>query len=126
MTAARAGATPGDGGAIGPELAMLAAEYGVATGYADWAGRPVEIPADVVVRTLGALGVDATRPAAALAAVRAERAGRLLPPTVVATGGVPGGFRVPASSGDAAVECEDGSRLRWEFTGGQLTLPADL
>ncbi|MFE7583794.1 4-alpha-glucanotransferase, partial [Streptomyces gardneri] len=67
-------------------LARLAARHGVATEYSPSAGVTVSVPDAAVVAVLGALGVDATTPAAVDAALdaaeRAERE-RLLPPTLV-------------------------------------------
>ncbi|CAL9419536.1 4-alpha-glucanotransferase [Streptomyces sp. enrichment culture] len=67
-------------------LARLAALHGVATAYSPSPGVTVPVPDATVVTVLGALDVDATTPDAldaSLAAAEAERAERLLPPTVV-------------------------------------------
>ncbi|MHB8452141.1 MAG: 4-alpha-glucanotransferase, partial [Mycobacteriales bacterium] len=71
--------------AIDHDLARLAAHYGVATSYRDWAGRPVAVTASTVAAVLAQLGVDATRPAAELARAEQAAAHALLPPTVVHT-----------------------------------------
>ncbi|MDT0269201.1 4-alpha-glucanotransferase [Streptomyces sp. DSM 44915] len=67
-------------------LSRLAATHGVATAYAPTPGRSVEVPRETVVAVLAALGVDASGPAAIRAALArsADRARRLLPPTLVA------------------------------------------
>ena len=70
-------------------LARLAAGYGVATTYVDWAGREVEVGGLAVLAALGALGVDASTPAAVEAALaeQEERPWRTpLPPSVVIRG----------------------------------------
>jgi 4-alpha-glucanotransferase len=61
----------------------LAAAYGVATTYEDWARRPVPVAAETVRTVLGLLGVDAVDPAAALVAHERQRQQRGLPPTIV-------------------------------------------
>ncbi|MDN5750412.1 MAG: 4-alpha-glucanotransferase [Pseudonocardia sp.] len=67
------------------ELDELAAAHGVATGYRDGDRRPVTIDADVVVRVLGLLDVDATTAGArreALTAARERAAAGRLPGTI--------------------------------------------
>ncbi len=70
---------------IPEDLRRLAAAHGVATSYRNERREPVEVDADVVIRVLGLLDVDAgTEPAGAARtwpAGRSERAG-LLAPTV--------------------------------------------
>ncbi|MEU5898075.1 4-alpha-glucanotransferase [Streptomyces venezuelae] len=101
-------------------LSRLAAAYGVATSYSPSPGRTVPAADTAVIAALAALGVDASTPEAAraaLAAREAERAARPLPPTVVAwTDGplppplaaLPPGtrVRVEPEGGGAAVEWE--------------------
>ncbi|HEX4359143.1 MAG TPA: 4-alpha-glucanotransferase [Pseudonocardia sp.] len=68
------------------DLARLAAAHGVATEYRDGRRRPVRVAADVVIRVLGLLEVDAATPAdrrRELAAV-AERDRAGVPPGTVA------------------------------------------
>jgi len=68
------------------ELAELATAYGVATGFTDWRGADRPVPPATVVAVLRAMGVDASTPeaaGAALAARRLERWRRMLPPCVV-------------------------------------------
>jgi 4-alpha-glucanotransferase len=87
---------------LSPELAALAAAYGVASEYWDWRGRHVPQPAETVVAVLRALGVDAATPEAAAAALLArerERWSRLLPPCVVTRQGRPVGFAVHVDDG---------------------------
>ncbi|MCW5251713.1 4-alpha-glucanotransferase [Streptomyces sp. SHP 1-2] len=98
------------------DLTRLAALHGVATSHRASPDRTVTAPAAAVTRALAALGVDAGTPGAvraSLAAARAERAARLLPPTVVARAGqgtaaaltgLPGGTRL-------RVDTEDGGTL---------------
>jgi 4-alpha-glucanotransferase len=69
------------------ELTELAAAHGVATSYRDGERRPVEVDADVVVRVLGLLDVDAGSPEArrtSLAAARERAAAGRLPGTIAA------------------------------------------
>ncbi|TMQ99894.1 4-alpha-glucanotransferase [Actinomadura soli] len=49
---------------VDDELAGLAGLHGVATRYADWRGREVEVSRDTLIAVLRALGVDASSPAA--------------------------------------------------------------
>lgn len=68
------------------ELAELAGAYGVATEFTDWRGADRPVPPATVVAVLRAMGVDASTPEsarAALAARRLERWRRMLPPCVV-------------------------------------------
>jgi 4-alpha-glucanotransferase len=60
---------PDVGHSTGPTLARLAAAHGVATRFENWQGRVVEVAPESVVAVLGRLGVDATTPAAARAAL---------------------------------------------------------
>ena len=71
---------------LGEDLSRLAELHGVATAYSPSPDRAVPASAVAVVAALAALGVDASTPraaAAALAARQQELAERLLPPTVV-------------------------------------------
>ena len=68
-------------------LARLAAAYGVATSYENWAGDPTPVPEASVVTVLAALGVDAADPEAALAEAELRPWRRLVAPTVVARAG---------------------------------------
>ncbi|MDK1474429.1 4-alpha-glucanotransferase [Streptomyces sp. 549] len=66
-------------------LARLAAAHGVSTSYEPSPGRHVPVPEETVVSVLGALGVDASTPAALRASLAAADgpSARLLPATVV-------------------------------------------
>ncbi|WP_344270969.1 4-alpha-glucanotransferase [Actinomadura napierensis] len=66
------------------ELTRLAGHHRVATRYTDWRGRKVDVPPATLVAVLGALGVDASSPAAVRAELERHRErSRALPPTVV-------------------------------------------
>ncbi|TDD31967.1 4-alpha-glucanotransferase [Actinomadura sp. KC06] len=67
------------------ELARLAGLHGVATRYADWRGREVEVSRDTLIAVLGALGVDASSPSAVRDALgrQRERSGSGLPNLIV-------------------------------------------
>jgi 4-alpha-glucanotransferase len=70
---------------LSPQLAELAAAHGIATEWS-WHGKQIDTAVETVLAVLGALGVDATTPAAveaALAAHQDERWSRMLPPCVV-------------------------------------------
>ncbi|MDQ0990948.1 4-alpha-glucanotransferase [Streptomyces sp. V3I7] len=74
------------------ELSRLAALHGVATGYSPSPDRTVTVSAGAVAAALAALGVDASTPQAARAALAVreqELRTRLLPPTVVHWTGAP-------------------------------------
>ncbi|MDP9397043.1 MAG: 4-alpha-glucanotransferase [Actinomycetota bacterium] len=132
---------------LSPELADLAAAYGVATEYSDWRGRHVQVSGATIHAVLAALGIDTSTSAATAAALEDRLLSpwrRLLPPCVVTTGGreaqllahVPagepievlfeledGGRRADVPVGDAVEVREvDGRRLEAR----PLTLPADL
>lgn len=72
-----------EGIVVDSELSELAAAHGVATGYRDGERRPVEVDAEVVVRVLGLLDVDASSPEAIRASLGTARA-------AAATGRLPG------------------------------------
>ncbi len=100
-------------------LPELAAAHGVATSYADWSGRVVEVAPAAVVAALAALDVDASTDqsvAAALAEVAAAPWRRLLPRSVVVrTGPARVVVHAPADS-DVQLEVltEDGAVVRVE------------
>jgi 4-alpha-glucanotransferase len=102
------------------DLAQLAAAHGVATSYRDGRRRPVQIDAEVVVRTLGLLEVDARTAAdrrRELAAVAERDRSGALPPTLARrTGDGP----TPVS-GARRLEAEDGTARDLHDE-----LPADL
>ncbi|MGW4779237.1 4-alpha-glucanotransferase [Streptomyces filamentosus] len=91
-------------------LTALAEAHGVAVSYRTDRGLEVPVPRDTLVAVLAACGVDGSTPAAvgaALAAHRAARARRLVPPCVVVDG--PGGPlpRLPRGA-RTEVRCADG------------------
>ncbi|WP_119727623.1 4-alpha-glucanotransferase [Thermomonospora amylolytica] len=76
------------------QLIRLARAHRVGTEYIDWRGRRAAVPPDTIVAVLGALGVDASTPAAvrdALTGLEERRRTRLLPPVVV--------YRKPGAAG---------------------------
>ncbi|MGP4085003.1 4-alpha-glucanotransferase [Streptomyces sp. KR55] len=107
MTASRPGEPPDE------DLCRLAELHGVATSYSPSPDRTVTASAAALIRTLGALGVDAGTPEAvrtALAARRRELDERLLPPTVVCWG---------TAAPDALATLPAGTRLRIETEQGE-------
>ncbi len=101
---------------IDSALRELASTHGISTEYWDWRGRHVQVGRDALVAVLAGLGVDASSPEAAEAAVAADRAARwsrMLPPTVVARRGSSPWFWVHVPHGDPVevwIELEDGGR----------------
>ncbi|MFI0234325.1 4-alpha-glucanotransferase [Streptomyces sp. NPDC017086] len=99
-------------GLLSADLARLAGLHGVATSYRPAPDRTVQVPASAVTAALAALGVDASGPDAARAALAArerELRERLLPPTVVrwagaeppaALTGLPAGTRLRVRTED--------------------------
>ncbi|MDG9716811.1 4-alpha-glucanotransferase [Streptomyces sp. DH24] len=101
------------------ELSRLADLHGVATSYSPSPDRTVTASATALTAALGALGVDASGPAAVRAALadrERELRGRLLPPTVVCWG-----TAAPA----ALAALPDGTRLRIETEQGETRAAAD-
>lgn len=102
------------------DLRQLAAAHGVATSYRNERREPVQVDADVVIRVLGLLDVDATTEASRRAELARlgehDRAG-LLPPTVAAR--VNG--RPQPLPGAVFLVAEDGSRID-----ARDELPAEL
>ena len=102
---------------LSPNLVALATAHGVATGYWDWRGEYVNVPAGTVVAVLAALGVDAGTPAtagAALARHGQDRWRRMLPPFLVQRADATGAQSVwvHVSHGEPVelwIECEDGT-----------------
>lgn len=92
------------------DLRRLAAAHGVATSYRNERREPVEVDADVVIRVLGLLDVDAAtetgRRAELAALADRRRAGRLAPTIAVRLTGTP--HSVP---GAELLVGEDGSRI---------------
>jgi 4-alpha-glucanotransferase len=64
-------------------LVELAHAYGIATEFSDWRGRQVDVPEETVRHVLGAMDVDVTDPASALARQQEAPWRRLLPACVV-------------------------------------------
>ena len=96
-------------------LARLAAQYGVAAAYQNWADERVQVADETVVQVLGLLGVDASGDAEverALAAAEVAPWRRLVDPTVVVRQGAPASLGVRAPAGVrpvVRVVLEDGS-----------------
>lgn len=87
---------------IDPQLAALAARYGVACEYVGSTGRPQSVTPATVIAVLGALGVAADTPeAVATSLAQAELLPwrRLLPPTVVVTADEPATITVRTPAG---------------------------
>jgi 4-alpha-glucanotransferase len=103
-----------------PELAELAAAYGVATEYRDWQGQHVRVPEATIVAVLRALGVEAATAQQARAALAEHRVGRwrrMLPPCVVTRAGTTASLLVhvpPGAPAQVWVELEDGG-LRYDL-----------
>lgn len=105
---------------VAEDLRRLAAAHGVATSYRNERREPVEVDADVVIRVLGLMEVDAgsecSRRAALARLDERERAG-VLPATIsMRVGGPP-----RAVPGAVSLVAEDGSE-----TAVDGTLPGDL
>lgn len=109
-----AGSAPAD------PLERLAAAYGVATSYEDWARRPVPVAPETVRAVLDLLGVNSADPMAALAERDRQRSERGLPPTLVVDEGRVADPVPIALTGDteptAVVELEAGGTLPVELT----------
>lgn len=101
---------------VTPELAELAAAYGVATEYWDQGGAHVEVGATTVTAVLRALGVDTSAPdfvARGLEEMRLRDWRRMIPPVFVTTQGDVRRLWVHVPHGRAAeawIEFEDGTR----------------
>ena len=99
---------------LSPAVRDLAAALGVATEFQDWQGTPIAVRASTVRAVLAALGVDASTPAlatAALAAHRLARWRRVLPPCTVLRSGDRARVWVHLPHGEVArlaVRLEDG------------------
>jgi len=102
---------------LDPVLADLAAAHGVATFFHDWRGGERQVPAPAVVSVLAALGVDASTPGAARAALDRVRDGRwreMLPSYLVVRGGIAGRVGVHVPHGEPVtveIETEGGDRI---------------
>jgi 4-alpha-glucanotransferase len=77
--------------ALHPDVLALADELGVETRFKDWLGNETQVPADTVIRVLAALGVAASTPTEAAAALSEHRMRpwrSVLPPSTVVQRGV--------------------------------------
>jgi 4-alpha-glucanotransferase len=105
---------------IPDDLRRLAAAHGVATAYRNERREPVQVDADVVIRVLGLLDVEAAteadRTAELTKLAQRDRAGVIAPTVAVRVDGRP-----PPLPGAALVESEDGSQIAVRDE-----LPADL
>ncbi|TDD60979.1 4-alpha-glucanotransferase [Kribbella antibiotica] len=101
-----------------PALVELAVAHGVATEYWNWQGEHVIVASEVVSTVLAALGVDASTPEKAAAALddhQQARWRRTLPATVVMRAGWTPWFAVHLPHGSTAevwVDLEDGGQRR--------------
>jgi len=102
------------------DLEALAEAHGVATWYEDWHRERKDVSAESVIGVLGLLGVDAGTPwavTAGLAEVRAARAQRRLPGTVVVRHGESRPLAVAGT-----IVLEDGTELEVAEIPGDLPL----
>ena len=101
---------------LDPARRRLAQAYGISCDYNDWQGRHTVIGPDTIAGVLAALGVDASSPAAAEAALAEHDIApwrRPLPPCLVTQQGSKAVATVhtpSGSSGTAELMLEDGSR----------------
>jgi len=110
------------------ELAELAGSYGIQTAYHDAMGELRTARPEALAGVLRAMGVPLDGPddvGEALRARRAELAGRLLEPVVIAWDGEPPAFdlRLRREDGDALgchLDLEDGGRRAWAADRGAL------
>jgi 4-alpha-glucanotransferase len=100
---------------LAPSLVELARRFGIATAYADWTGRQVQVAEPTLVGVLASFGVAAgteqDRNAALTAHSRSYWA-RHIPATIVARTGAPTRFWVHVTHGapaDVWLELEDGT-----------------
>jgi 4-alpha-glucanotransferase len=117
---------------LSPTLVELAARYGVATHYEDWAGTRVAVPESTLIAVLAALGVDAGDDGQRVAALTEHDRRywrRPLPPTILARTGSTSSFWVHVTHGDDVevwVTLEDGSIRRGLHQMRNDTPPFDL
>ncbi|WP_165068132.1 4-alpha-glucanotransferase [Marisediminicola senii] len=122
----------------------LAHAYGVSTSFENWKDDVVEVPDDAIVEVLAAMGVDASDPAAAIAAKTEAGWRRMLPPSHVVTRGdtasltvhVPHGSTVTVDlhleSGSTRMLADPGTPREHRTVDGDVVdevlipLPADL
>jgi 4-alpha-glucanotransferase len=119
------GAVSGEDGGVDGARRELAEAYGVATEFYGWQGGRADVSDETIVAVLGALGVDATTPQAAVAALAAKRDepwARILPHCVVTWQGRAATVEVhtgPDDPVEAWIELESG-----EVRHGLRRLPA--
>jgi 4-alpha-glucanotransferase len=100
---------------LAPSLVDLAGRFGIATDYADWAGRRVSVPETTLVAVLAAFGVAAETELERRTALTAhDRAywSRSLPATILGRAGTQTQFWVHVTHGHPAevrVQLEDGT-----------------
>jgi 4-alpha-glucanotransferase len=95
-------------------LDQLASAHGVATSYADWSGRVVQVSRTAITSALAALDVDASSDEAvreALVALDAAAWSRVLPPVLVLHEGTAGAIEAVGPVVSLEVRLEDGSVL---------------
>ena len=115
-----------------PSLAELARRFGVATDYADWAGRQVSVPESTLVAVLAGLGVAAaTEPERGAALTAHDRTywSRSLPPTITGRAGAATSFWVHVIHGHPAevwLQLEDGTVRTGIRQTDNYTAPFDL
>src|SRR4051812_49829252 len=85
--------------------------------------RPVHVSGDSVVAVLGALGVDASSPAAVRESLRAADAASPTPPVVVVRRSRGASVRVGST---ALLRLEDGTHRTVSTDGGRAVVPARL
>src|SRR4051794_41668126 len=85
--------------------------------------RPVHVSGDSVVAVLGALGVDASSPAAVRESLRAADAASPTPPVVVVRRSRGASVRVGST---ALLRLEDGTHRTVSTDGGRVVVPAGL
>lgn len=100
-------------------LVELAHAHGVMTEYVDFRGSAVQVPTETIEAVLGAMGVDVTDPAHALAERDLRDWRRMVPPCLVVVQGEESTCWVHVVDGDPAhleVELEDGTWRRLDQT----------
>lgn len=99
-----------------PNLVALAEHFGVSRRFTDWKGRSTDVEVDTVLAVLAGLGIDASTPqkaAAALAEVQEQPWRRTLAPCTVLRAGQEGRIDVHVPAGrpvQVGVELEGGGR----------------
>jgi 4-alpha-glucanotransferase len=115
-----------------PSLAELAGHFGIATDYADWSGRRIDVPESTLVAVLAAFGIAAaTEPqrSAALGVHTRAYWSSALPPTILGRPGAQTTFWVHVSHGQPAevwLQFEDGTVRTGIGQVDNFTAPFDL